>query len=258
MTACDAAPRGVQGQQGDPVGLFGFGKDEAQESPQQAAPVDEDSLTARTANAIVRKLMDVGMDGMGPLDSVAEVVRDARKDQPDAEKAIDDICRSHIKMAATGGFVTGVGGLLTMPVALPANIVEFYVLATRMVSSLATIRGYDLARPEVRTAVLLTLVGADSDDLLRKAGVTGGGRLAQVALQRLPKAAVMVINKGVGFRLATKLGAKTLGRLGRAVPVAGGVIGAGVDGYLMNKIADHARHEFPVNLPGATAVDAPA
>ncbi len=226
------------------MGLFGFGDDDTTQQTQQ--PVDEDSMSAKTANAIVGKLMDVGLDGLGPLDSVSELVADALKDEPsDPEKAIDKICRSHMRMAATGGFLTGFGGLLTMGVALPANIVEFYVLSTRMVGSIATIRGYDLTRPEVRSAVLLTLVGADSDDLLRKAGVTGGGRLAQVALQRLPKAAVMVINKGVGFRLATQLGAKTLGRLGRAVPVAGGFIGAGLDGYLMNKIADHARREFP-------------
>lgn len=231
------------------MGLFGSND----QSTESEAEVEESSLTARTANAVVAKLMDVGLDGLGPLDPVTTVVQEATAKADDAEDAIDQICRTHIKMAATGGFITGVGGLLTMGVALPANIAEFYVLATRMVGSIASIRGYDLDREEVRAAVMLTLVGADSEDLLRKAGVTGGGRLAQVAMQRLPKAAVMVINKGVGFRLATQLGGKTLGRLGRAIPVAGGVIGAGLDGYLMNKIADHARKEFPVK---ATALPA--
>jgi hypothetical protein len=224
------------------VGLFGSRNDE-----QDERPVEDDSMAGRTATALVGKLMDVGLDGLGPLDSAGKVVDDAlEEEENDPERAIDRICRTHIRMAAAGGFATGVGGLFTLPVALPANIVEFYVLATRMVGSLASIRGYDVTRPEVRSAVLLTLVGADSDDLLRKAGVTGGGRLAQVALKRLPDAAMMVINKGVGFRLATQLGAKTLGRLGRAVPLAGGVIGAGLDGYLMNRIADNAREEFPL------------
>jgi len=134
-------------------------------------------------------------------------------------------------------------------VSLPANIVEFYVLATRMVGSIARIRGYDLTRPEVRAAVMLTLVGADSQDLLAKAGVAGSGRLAQVAMQRLPKAAVMVINKGVGFRLATKMGARSLSKFTRAVPVVGGAIGAGLDSFLMHRIADQARQEFPAREP---------
>ena len=224
------------------MGLFGIGKDK---EPEAAQAVEESGAAAKMANALVSKLMDVGIDGLGPLDSVAKVVDEAKADKGDGEKAIDSIVRSHLKMGAAGGFVTGVGGLFTMTISLPANIVGFYVLATRMVGSIAKIRGYDLDKPEVRTAVLLTLVGADSQDLLAKAGVTGGGRLAQVAIQRLPKAAVMVINKGVGFRLATQLGSKTLSRWTRAIPVAGGFVGAGLDGYLMNKIADHARREFP-------------
>lgn len=225
------------------MGLFGIGKNQ---EPEAAQTVDESGVSARTANALIGKLMDVGMDGLGPLDSVARVVDQALEDKDgNREKAIDNIVRTHIKMGAAGGFLTGVGGLFTMAVSLPANIIEFYVLATRMVGSIAKIRGYDLDRPEVRTAVLLTLVGADSQDLLAKAGVTGGGRLAQVAMQRLPKAAVMVLNKGIGFKLATQLGGKTIGRFTRAIPVAGGFVGAGLDGYLMNKVADHAREEFP-------------
>jgi hypothetical protein len=36
-----------------------------------------------------------------------------------------------------------------------------------------------------------------------------------------------------------------LSKLGRGVPLAGGVVGAALDGYLMKQIADHARREFP-------------
>lgn len=225
------------------MALFG---DKKSQDPELARAVEESGVTAKTANALVGKLMDVGIDGLGPLDSVARVVDEAlEKKSNDGEKAINTIVRTHIRMSAVGGFVTGLGGIFTLAVSLPANIIEFYVLATRMVGSIATIRGYDLTRPEVRAAVLLTLVGADSQDLLAKAGVAGTGRLASVAMQRLPKAAVMVINKGVGFRLATQMGARSLSRFTRAVPVAGGAIGAGLDSFLMNRIADQARVEFP-------------
>lgn len=225
------------------MGLFGIGSDE---EPEATQAVDEGGVTARTANALVGKLMDFGIDGLGPLDSVAEIVAEALADKGgDREKAINSIVRTHIKMGAAGGFATGFGGLFTMAVSLPANIVSFYVIATRMVGSIAHIRGYELSKPEVRAAILLTLVGGDSQDLLAKAGITGGGRLAQVAMQRLPKTAVMMINKGVGFKLATQLGTKTLSRFTRAIPVAGGLVGAGLDGYLLNKIADFAREEFP-------------
>ena len=114
-----------------------------------------------------------------------------------------------------------------MPIALPANVLEFYVQATRMVGAIATLRGYDIKDPRIRTAVLLTLVGSKSDDVLKKAGMaTGGGRVTSLALRNMPPAALMVVNKAVGFNLMRGVGTKVLGRLGRGVPVAGGFFGA--------------------------------
>lgn len=205
----------------------------------------ENGMTSRTASAVLRKLMDVGLDGLGPIDSAARVVDAALEAEKTPEKAIDLVVRKHQRYAASNGFITGLGGLFTMIVALPANVTGFYVVATRMVGSIAAIRGYDLNKPEVRTAILLALVGADSEDVLRKAGITSGGKLAQMAMGRLPKAALMVVNKAVAFRVSTLMGARTLGRMGRLVPVVGGFVGAGLDAYLITRIANHARQEFP-------------
>ena len=95
-----------------------------------------------------------------------------------------------------------------MPISLPANVLEFYLLGTRMTAATAKVRGYDIDQPEIRSAVLLTLAGADSDDLLKKAGLmAAGGKLSAVAFDRLPAPALMVLNKAIGFRL--------LGRIGR-------------------------------------------
>jgi hypothetical protein len=93
---------------------------------------------------------------------------------------------------------------------------------------------------------MLTLVGADATDLLAKAGVRTSGRLASLAAQRLPGPAIMVINKGIGFRLVSQVGKSALSRFGKGVPVVGGVVGAGVDLYLMRRIAENGRREFPL------------
>jgi hypothetical protein len=203
---------------------------------------------AGAAARIVERLLEIGIDGRGPVDSAQLVADKARTGHPEAEGAIDAVVRQHLKIAAAGGFVTGLGGFVTLPVALPVNVAEFYLIATRMVASIACLRGYDLRQPEVRSAVLLALVGADSDDLLRKAGVAPGGRLANLAAERLPGPALMMVNKGVGFRLLSQLGRKGLQRFGKAVPLVGGAVGAGVDVYLLHRIADHARHEFPPRM----------
>ena len=222
-----------------------FGKDDGPAGhTTQLAKVD-DSTTAGAATRMIERLMDVGIDGKGPFDSAQKVADIAIAEHPEADGAIDAMVRSHLKLAAAGGFVTGLGGFVTMPIALPANVLAFYLIATRMVAGIASARGYDIRQPEVRSAVLLALVGADSDDLLKKAGYAGTGRLANLAAQRLPGPALLALNKGIGFRLLNQVGKKSLTRFGKAVPLAGGVVGAGLDTYLLKRIADHARHEFP-------------
>jgi hypothetical protein len=205
----------------------------------------DESTTLGAATRMIERLMDVGIDGKGPFDSAQRVVDVAMAEHIEAEGAIDAIVRSHLRLAAAGGFVTGLGGFVVMPIALPANVVGFYLVATRMVAGIASSRGYDIRQPEVRSAILLALVGADADDLLKKAGYAGTGRLANLAVQRLPGPVLLAVNKGVGFRLLNQVGRKSLTRLGKAVPLAGGVVGAGVDAFLLNRIADLARHEFP-------------
>lgn len=214
------------------------------ESPTTA---DDGGLTGAAAR-MVERLLEVGIDGRGPVDSAQVVADKARAAHAGVDGAIDAVVRQHAKIAAAGGFVTGIGGLLTLPVALPVNVAEFYLLATRMVAAIACLRGYDLHKPEVRSAVLLALVGADADDLLKNAGLTTSGRLAGLAAERLPGPALMVVNKGVGFRLISQIGRKSLPRFGKAVPLVGGAVGAGIDVLLLRRIADHARHEFPPSM----------
>lgn len=204
-----------------------------------------DGLNARVAE-FVERLLQAGIDGRGPFDSAQQVAAAALEKAGSREAAISSLTRHHVALAAAGGFVTGLGGFVTVPVALPVNVLEFYLLATRAVAATAHLRGYDLARPEVRTAVLLTLAGADTEDILKKAGIVGGGRITRLAGQRLPASAIMVINKGVGFRLITQAGKGIFARFGRAVPVLGGGVGAGLDGFLMARIVAAARAEFPL------------
>jgi hypothetical protein len=196
---------------------------------------------------LVQILLDAGIDGLGPLRSAHELADLARRDTRTTEGAIKKVVRSHVVKGGVGGFVTSVGGFVTMPVALPANVVEFYIGATRMVATIATLRGYDVGDPRVRTAVLLTLVGSDADEVLAKAGLTGGstGKMVGFVGQQLPPAALLMVNKAIAFRLLRGFGEKAFARLGRGVPLAGGVLGGGIDVWMMKRIADHALDEFP-------------
>jgi hypothetical protein len=196
---------------------------------------------------LVQILLDAGIDGLGPLKSAQEMAQIARVSSRSADAAVAKVARNHVAKGGVGGFVTGVGGFLTMPIALPANVVEFYIGATRMVAAIADLRGYDVDDPQVRTAVLLTLVGSDADEVLKRAGLTGGtsGKVLGLAAGQLPPAGLLMLNKAIGFRILRGVGEKAFSRLGRGVPLAGGVLGGGVDMWMMKRIADHAMNEFP-------------
>ncbi|MCI2240368.1 EcsC family protein [Paenibacillus sp. TRM 82003] len=216
--------------------------------PQVTAAQAQEVDDSRAA-ALVQRLLAVGIDGKGPFDGAVAVASRARAGHPSTESAVHEVVRRHTRLVAASGFATGVGGLVTLPVALPANVAGFYVLATRAVAAVAELRGYDTSRPEVRSAVLLTLVGADATDVLKSAGLPRldiGGRLASLATRRWSPAVLMLLNKGVGFRLLARVGTGGLVRAGsRAVPVLGGAVGAGADALMLRRIAKHAEHALP-------------
>jgi EcsC protein family len=210
--------------------------------PARVEPTNEGAVAR-----LVQVLLDAGIDGLGPLKSAQEMAEAARLSSRSGDAAVAKVARNHVGKGAVGGFVTGIGGFLTMPIALPANVLEFYIVATRMVASIADLRGYEVDDPQVRTAVLLTLVGSDADEVLKKAGLTGGttGKVLGLAAGQLPPAGLLMLNKAIGFRILRGVGEKAFSRLGRGVPLAGGVLGGGVDMWMMKRIADHAMNEFP-------------
>ncbi len=224
------------------------GRAETRTTASALEAADDPRHDAGAIDRLVTMLLDVGLDGRGPLDPVREVADEAlRKAGGDRDKAIAALARRSTLGGAAGGFVTGLGGFVTMPVALPVNVAEFYLQAVRLVGAIAVLRGHDIDEPRVRSAILLTLVGADSDEVLKRAGMsTAGSRATAFALGGLPPAALMMINKAVGFRLMRGVSEKTLAGLGRGVPFAGGLVGGGIDGFMMKKIADHAIKELPV------------
>lgn len=211
---------------------------------------------AGSSLSLAHRLMKVGIDGKGRFDSAYVVAaRALAQTAGDREAAIDKVISHHRRLAAGGGFVTGLGGFVTMSVSLPANIAGFYTLATRMTAAIAHIRGYDLRNPDLRSAILLALIGGEADALLKKAGVVSTGRLASLASRGLPPTARMVVDKAVGFRLIAQVSEKLLPRLGQSIPFAGAFVGAGLDAYLVHKVAKTAREQFP---PTRVAVKGPA
>ncbi len=207
---------------------------------------EQNSRTERLSRGLADHLLAAGIDGHGKLPSATQAAAREATRGGDRDEIVGRLVSKHTAMAGAEGFVTGLGGFVTLPIAIPANIIGFYVIATRMTASIAAASGYDLNDHAVRSAVLVCLSGEDATDILRNVGLGGGGsRVTHQVLAGLPPSMLMVINKGVAFRLVTGLGKRSLSWLGRGVPLAGGVIGAGLDAILIRRIARIAREQFP-------------
>ena len=72
------------------------------------------------------------------------------------------------------GFVTGLGGLLTLPVTLPANVAANMVTNLRLVFAVAVLGGHDPMRPSVAAAAINAALGLTEETRSSVAGIRGG------------------------------------------------------------------------------------
>lgn len=196
----------------------------------------------------VTMIRDIGLDGKLAYSSAADIARHAQRGRGKRRPkvAVRRIVRRHRWGVTAGGFVTGLGGFLTLPVLLPTNVLEFYVQATRMVGAIAAVRGYDLEDEEIRVRVLASLLGEESGDVLKNVGL---GPVAGVATRslakRLPTTPQSQVASAIGGRLLRRFGLRSFRLFGKAIPGLGAVIGALSDRSQLNKIAAAAQKSFP-------------
>lgn len=206
----------------------------------------EQTTLAKAAARLIEHLLEVGINGAGPFKGAIEVAEEHLKRTDDVELAVAALIRTHVRMAAATGGICGLGGLPVMPVAIPAGLTSLYVISTRMAAGVAHLRGYSVHSEEVRTAVLLCLLGSAGIEAAKRLGVEVGKKAYVAALGRLPGSVLFAINRAVGFRLITKFGEKGVINLGKAVPFIGFPVGAVMDGLTCRGIGKYASSAFPM------------
>jgi hypothetical protein len=127
----------------------------------------------QAAAGLLRQVLEIAIDGYQRFPGAEKIAENKlSKTGNDPQLAIDAVIDQHIRLAGVQGFVTGLGGLITLPVSLPANLTGIAIVQTRMVAAIAHLRGYDLDDPRVRTAVITCLLGEDGvADRLKKSSL---------------------------------------------------------------------------------------
>lgn len=187
---------------------------------------------------------DKALDGIPVIDSAYEMAENFLSKHETADKAIDSLIRWQNTKAATSGFLTGLGGIIVLPVTLPANVASVMYVQVRMIAAIAHIKGYDLKDDQVKTFVFVCLTGKSASDIFKSTGIKVGNAFAKQGVVKIPGKVIVTINQKVGFRLLTKFGEKGAINLGKAIPIAGGVIGGAVDGIGTGIIGKTAKKVF--------------
>lgn len=187
---------------------------------------------------------DKAVNGVPGLDTAQDLAEDYLNGEGTLHEKVNSLVRYQNAKAGTSGFLSGLGGIMTMPVAIPANIASVIYVQIRMIAAIAYMSGYDIKNDKVRTLIYTCLAGNSAKDILKSAGIVMGNKLVIQAIKNIPGKVIVLINQKVGFRLVTKFGEKGIINLGKAVPIVGGIIGGTFDTVATNTIGNVARDIF--------------
>ncbi len=197
---------------------------------------------------MIRRLLDWAYDravgGLPGSAGVEEMAQSYLRGEGTLSERVDALIRWHAARAATSGFVSGLGGIITLPLAIPADITHVSYLHMRMVAAIAHMGGHDVRDDRVKALCLACLCGNAAADAAKGAGIRTGTHLAAAGTQILSRRAVDHVGRLVGSRLAGELAGRGLAGLGKAVPVVGGVVGGAFDAATTLAVGRLAKRTF--------------
>lgn len=198
-------------------------------------------------NALAKALDSLygkALDGIPGFLSAEEMADSYRKDAVSLEEQASRLVRYQVAKASASGFVTGLGGVLVLPVTVPVNLSSVLYVQLRMIAAIAHLGGHDVRDDRVKTLCYLCLCGNSANEVLKGAGITIGTKLTEKAIKQLSFETIKKINKAVGFRLLTKFGQTGAINLGKAIPLVGGAVGGTLDGAATHTIGKVAKKAF--------------
>ena len=203
-----------------------------------------DSLYDTAVKGIGRTATQKGKPSVDMVPPVDTIAHNYLSKQGSIEAAAKSFINYQIAKCSTTGFLTGLGGILSLPIAIPANIASALFIQLQTITTLAKMGGFDVQSAQVRTMAYMCLADLSVEQVLKQSGIQIGKHMAMSALQLIPCEILYRINQRVGFKLVTKFGQRGVINLGKTVPIVGGVISGGFDGIKTKQIADRAYKTF--------------
>jgi uncharacterized protein (DUF697 family) len=195
---------------------------------------------------VVYRAVSLAVHGVGPLPAASVAAdRQLREHDGDTEQAVHGVIENHVRLAASQGFVTNLGGIVTLAATIPVNITGLALLQCRMVAAIAHLRGYDLTDPRVRNALLLCVLGEESvTSLVRSKKLPGGPMTVATAPAHDPELDTLIAAEVTSALVGRVIGKRAGTAIVRRIPLAGGAFGAGSDAYSTWQVGRYADREL--------------
>jgi len=191
------------------------------------------------------KLYGLVLDGIPHVAApVVDMAEKQLRRSSNVDEAAMKIINSQLRKCTASGFVTGLGGIVTLPIALPINLVTVLYFQLRMIAGLAYLGGCDVCSRQVRSLTYVCLAGLSLEQILKNTGIKIGTRITKSVAAKLPAKMTTLINQKVGYRLFTKFGGRSALSVGKAVPLIGGIVSGSIDYTESRLIAERAYNMF--------------
>ncbi|MFD3294046.1 hypothetical protein SKC35_10135 [Aquirufa sp. KTFRIE-69F] len=177
-------------------------------------------------------------------EAIEELVQDYITQNNEIEDQVNSFINWQCAKIGAGSFASGLGGIITLPIAVPSSVALNLYINVRLVAGIAYLGGHDVKNDNVKTVVLATLVGSSVQEVLKSVGANIASKGSKQLLSKVSSTTLRDINKIVGCRLLSKAGSTSLINLSKFIPIISGIVSSGIDIYLTKKIAQIAKGIF--------------
>lgn len=222
-----------------------------------AVAPDVHKVAPHVNRGFIQNTLRRAIAGVGPLPSAPEVARKHLEGADgDVADAIRSVVRTHASLAAGEGFLANLGGIVTAPATIPANIAGLALLQCRMSAAIAHLGGHDLDDPRVQNAVLLGMLGDDHvRGLVKRGKVPGSPRVVATAPVHDPELDTLIAGEVTSAMVNRIIGKRAAGVVVRRIPLAGSVWGGSADAFATWGVGKYVAEELA--SPGRTGAQRP-
>ncbi len=199
---------------------------------------------------ILKQIIQLGIKGGPGLSSAKELGNRYMKNPAYENKMeqIDALIKWEGRKNFTTGFITSLGGIITLPVSIPAALGVNWILQTRMVAAMAHIGGFNIDDPPVRMSIALCLLGKSGKEILNQNLEDVESFIRKKGLTSIPTRTLSIVNQAVGSKLMQIAAQKGLSRVSKAIPLLGGVVGGVLDFQSCKETANFAKELFQFHI----------